>query len=98
MTILDTLQEYKKPENMPKVALFFVVISLLMNAYLFHSVWNIQYENIQSQQTRLDAEVSRRAILQSYVTDLRNCIDNNISPCPKSLEIGADGVNAETGF
>lgn len=98
MLILDTLKKYRHPHQLPKVSLVLVLLSLLLNAYLFYSVWNVQYENLQSQQNRINAEVERRAILQSYIADLRECIDKNISPCPKSQVLGDNSQNEPTNY
>ncbi len=98
MLIHNALQKYRQPEHLPKVALALVVVSLALNAYLFYSVWNVQYENLRSQQARIDAEVDRRAVLQSYIVDLRECIDKHISPCPKSQVLGDNSQNEPPAF
>lgn len=98
MLILDTLKKYRHPHQLPKVSLVLVIVSLLLNAYLFYSVWNVQYQNLQSQQARIDVESDRRAILQTYIADLRDCIDKQISPCPKSQVLGDSSQNEPANY
>ncbi len=98
MIILTMFNKLRHPHQLPKVSLALVVVSLALNAYLFYSVWEVQYQNILSQQARIDAEVDRRAVLQSYIVDLRDCIDNNISPCPKSQVLGDSSQNEPINY